>query len=167
MEGRTKMKFHSPMIVVADMDRSKRFYVEVMREEIEQDLGAYVVLKGGFSLMTQEQWRILTGDDIAPDKEAGHRFELYFEEDDLEVFVGELSRIPEIRSFTELAETAWGQRALRFFDPDGHVIEVAESMEAVVKRMLATGETAEKVSQKSMMPLSFVQACATEVEAGR
>lgn len=167
MEGRTEMKFHSPMIVVADMDRSKRFYVDVMHEAIEQDLGAYVVLEGGFSLMTQERWRTLTGDDPALVKEVGHRFELYFEEDDLEVFVEELSRIPEIKSFTALEETPWGQRALRFFDPDGHVIEVAEPMKAVVRRMLAMGETAEEVSRKSMMPLSFVQECATEVESGR
>jgi catechol 2,3-dioxygenase-like lactoylglutathione lyase family enzyme len=153
------------MIVVADIDRSKRFYVDVLHEAIEQDLGAYVVLGGGFSLMTQEQWRALTGEDPALDDEVGHRFELYFEEDDLERFVGELSRIPGIRSFTELKEAPWGQRALRFLDPDGHVIEVAESMEAVVRRMLATGETAEGVSRRSMMPLSFVQERATEVEA--
>ncbi|SDI41729.1 Catechol 2,3-dioxygenase [Sinosporangium album] len=161
------MKFHSPMIVVADIDRSKRFYVDVLHEEIEQDLGVYVVLKGGFSLMAQEQWKALTGDDAALGKEVGHRFELYFEEDDLERFVEELTRVPGIKSFTDLTETSWGQRALRFFDPDGHVIEVAESMEAVVRRMLATGEPAEEVSRKSMMPLSFVQERAAEVEAGR
>jgi lactoylglutathione lyase len=160
------MKFHSPMIVVADMDRSKRFYVEVLHEAIEQDLGPYVVLAGGFSLMTREQWQILTGDDPAQGERAGHHFELYFEEDDLEGFVEELSRVPDIRSFTPLQETPWGQRALRLLDPDGHVIEVAESMKAVVRRMLATGEAVEEVSRKSMMPLPFVQDCATQVEVG-
>lgn len=158
------MRFHSPMIVVADMDRSKRFYLEVLHETIEQDLGPYVVLRGGFSLMTQEQWQTLTGDDPASGTEVGHRFELYFEEDDLEGFVKELSKTPGIRFFTPLKETPWGQRALRLFDPDGNVIEVAESMKAVVRRMLATGEAAEEVSRKSMMPLSFVHECT--VEAG-
>jgi lactoylglutathione lyase len=159
------MKFHSPMILVADVDRSKRFYVEVLREEIEQDLGPYVVLRGGFSLMTQEQWRTLTGEDAALDRPAGRRFELYFEEDDLEGFVAQLSRTPDISTFTPLQETAWGQRALRLFDPDGHVIEVAESMKAVVGRMLATGETVAGAAQKSMMPLSFVQECADSAAA--
>ena len=90
----------------------------------------------------------LDGDSAGPgDQRAGHRFELYFEEDDLDGFVEELSNVPGVESFTALKETPWGQRALRFFDPDGHVIEVAESMEAAVKRMLAAGGTVEEVSQ--------------------
>lgn len=161
------MKFHSPMIIVVDMERSKRFYVEVLREVIEQDLGAYVVLRGGFSLMTQKQWLELTGEDAALGAEVGRRFELYFEEDDLEGFVEELSRIPGLKTFTPLTETPWGQRALRVFDPDGHVIEVAESMKAVVGRMLAAGNTVEEASRKSMMPLSFVQERSAEAEARR
>jgi hypothetical protein len=80
-------------------------------------------------------------------------------------FVAQLSRTPDIGTFTPLQETAWGQRALRLFDPDGHVIEVAESMKAVVGRMLATRETVAGAAQKSMMPLSFVQECADSAAA--
>ncbi|MFZ5501107.1 MAG: glyoxalase, partial [Candidatus Micrarchaeota archaeon] len=49
-----------------------------------------------------------------------------------------------------------GQRVMRFYDPDGHVIEVGEAMEAVVWRFHREGMTHEEISARSSMPLEFV-----------
>ena len=35
---------------------------------------------------------------------------------------------------------------IRFYDPDGHIIEVGENMAMVVRRFLAAGMTMEEVS---------------------
>lgn len=43
---------------------------------------------------------------------------------------------------------SWGQRVIRFYDLDGHIIEVGESMKMVIKRFLASGMTMEEVSVK-------------------
>lgn len=37
---------------------------------------------------------------------------------------------------------------IRFYDLDGHIIEVGEDMKMVIKRFLATGMTMEEVSVK-------------------
>ncbi|XID91908.1 VOC family protein [Paenibacillaceae bacterium WGS1546] len=156
------MKFHSPMIIVSDIDKSKQFYVDVMQEEITQDLGSYVVFKGGFSMMTREKWTTFTGDAPASGDHFGHKFELYFEEDRIDDFWRKLDATPDIAKFTALEEAPWGQRTFRFLDPDKHVIEVAESMEAVVTRFLSSGMTVQEASEKSMMPIAFVQKCEAE-----
>lgn len=45
---------------------------------------------------------------------------------------------------------------MRFYDPDGYIIEVGEPLELVVKRFAQQGLSIEEVSQKSSMPLEFV-----------
>ena len=37
---------------------------------------------------------------------------------------------------------------IRFYDLDGHIIEVGEDMKTVIKRLLASGMTMEEVSTK-------------------
>ena len=45
-------------------------------------------------------------------------------------------------------EHGWGQRVVRFYDPDGHIIEVGEDLKMVIRRFLAAGMTMEEVSVK-------------------
>ena len=45
-------------------------------------------------------------------------------------------------------EHSWGQRVVRFYDLDGHIIEVGEEMKMVVERFLASGMTMEEVSRR-------------------
>ena len=51
--------------------------------------------------------------------------ELYFEEDDMEAFVKKLETLyPETEYVNRLMTHSWGQRVIRFYDPDGNLIEV-------------------------------------------
>jgi catechol 2,3-dioxygenase-like lactoylglutathione lyase family enzyme len=150
------------MIIVADITKSKQFYIDVLHEETELDLGNYVVFKGGFSMMTREQWNALTNDTPVTGNAAIHSFELYFEEDNIDAFVQQLDSYSGIIMFTPLEESPWGQRTVRFLDPDKHVIEVAESMEAVVNRFLSKRMTVQEVAEKTFMPVEFVQKCYDE-----
>ena len=47
-----------------------------------------------------------------------------------------------------MIEHSWGQRVIRFYDLDGHIIEVGEDMKMVIKRFLASGMTMEEISAK-------------------
>jgi hypothetical protein len=48
----------------------------------------------------------------------------------------------------EVIEHSWGQRVIRFYDPDGHIIEVGEDMKMVIKRFIASGMTMDEISVK-------------------
>ena len=51
--------------------------------------------------------------------------ELYFEEYDLDAFVEKLERLyPRIQYVNKLMTLSWGQKVVRFYDPDGNLIEV-------------------------------------------
>lgn len=54
-------------------------------------------------------------------------------------------------------EHAWGQRAVRFYNPDGHIIEVGENMKAACRRFLDNGMTVEQTSAR--MDVEYVKGC--------
>lgn len=74
--------------------------------------------------------------------------EIVFEEQDFDGFLRRLEEYPDMEYLGEVIEHSWGQRVIRFYDPDGHIIEVGEDMKMVIKRFLASGMTMEEISVK-------------------
>ena len=74
--------------------------------------------------------------------------EVVFEEQDFDGFLNRLKEYPEIEYLGEVIEHSWGQRVIRFYDLDGHLIEVGEDMKMVVRWFLNTGMTMEEVSER-------------------
>jgi catechol 2,3-dioxygenase-like lactoylglutathione lyase family enzyme len=151
------------MIIVDNIDESKRFYASILQTSVTLDLTSYIVTEG-FSMMTRDKWNEIAEQNAAPADETAHSFELYFEEDAIDDFALKL-KTGGIVPFNPLSESAWGQKSIRFLDPDGYVIEVAESMKAAVKRALISGMTTDEAAIKTMMPLEFARRC--EAELGR
>lgn len=55
--------------------------------------------------------------------------------------------------------TFLGQRVVRFYDLDKHIIEVGENMKIVCKRFLNGGMTPEQVAERMDVPIEFVIDC--------
>ena len=58
-----------------------------------------------------------------------------------------------------LVEHRWGQRVVRFYDPDKHIIEVGEKLDTVILRFMEQGLSAEEIAIRMDIPLDFVTAC--------
>ena len=54
-------------------------------------------------------------------------------------------------------EHSWGQRAVRFYDPDRHIIEVGEDITMVVKRFAAQNMTVAQIAKRMDVPEDFVR----------
>lgn len=148
------MKYTGICIMVEDMEVAKRFYTEALSQHIVMDMGQNVTFEGGFSL--QSEYQRLMG---IPQKDVTHRsnsFELYFEEDDLDQVISRLKAHGNVEFQHEKRETPWGQYNILFYDPDGHLIEVGETMTALVKRFVKQGLSIEQVSQRTGLPLEAV-----------
>ena len=77
-----------------------------------------------------------------------NNMELCFEEQDFDGFLNKLKKYPNVECLGEVIEHSWGQRVIRFYDLDGHIIEVGEDMKMVIKRFLSSGMTLEEASAK-------------------
>ena len=130
------MKYTSTLLAVTDMEKSKQFYHDVLGLDIVADFGANVTLTGGVVLQTMDTWKsFIRTDKVILPNNAG---ELYFEEDNIDAFCNHLKSF-EISYVHELFEHRWGQRVIRFYDPDKHIIEVGETLGAVVHRFIESG----------------------------
>jgi catechol 2,3-dioxygenase-like lactoylglutathione lyase family enzyme len=153
------VKYTSVLLAVRDMERSRRFYREVLGLEVTADFGANVTLTGGISLQTADTWEKLIrrkDDEIVFRNNAA---ELYFEEDRIGDFAAKLAAMPDIVYVHPLLEHPWGQRAVRFYDPDGHIIEVGENMAAAVQRFLDSGLSVGETAARMDVPEDYVRTC--------
>lgn len=147
------MKYTATLLAVTDMERSKRFYEQALGLRVTADFGANVTLGGILTLQTVESWQgFIRGRDIAFRNNAG---ELYFETDDLDGFLARL-RPFDVEFVHPPLTHRWGQRAVRFYDPDGHMIEVGEEMGLVMRRFAEQGLSLEQIARRMDVPLSMV-----------
>ena len=109
------MKLKNVLIVAEDIERSKKFYKDLF--------GLDVILDNeGLVLQDKTIWKSFIDKDIIPENNA---CELYFEEKDLEGFVKKLEAYETpIVYVNRLMQHSWGQKVVRFYDPDGNLIEV-------------------------------------------
>lgn len=148
------MKYAGTLIAVKDMEISKCFYHDVLGLDVAADFGANVMLDGGIFLQTLDTWeQFIRTDNVILQNNAG---EMYFEEEDIDAFSEHL-RSFEINYVHELLEHPWGQRVVRFYDPDGHIIEVGEMIKAVIERFLKSGMTLEEVAERMDVPVEYVR----------
>ncbi len=110
------------LIVVSDIEQSKRFYQEVFGLRVVSDFGDNVILTEGLVLQAQKSWEQLIETDIV----TGNASELFFAEDNMEAFLCSLENFPDARIVKDVRENSWGKRVVMLQDPDGHLIEVAE-----------------------------------------
>ena len=116
------MKLKNVLIVVKDIRRSLRFYQELFGFELVQDNDGNMILTEGLVLQEERYWKEFLGREIVPESNS---CELYFEEADLKGFVEKLERCyPEVRYVNRWMTHSWGQTVVRFYDPDGNLIEV-------------------------------------------
>lgn len=150
------MEMKNPMLVVTDINRSVAFYEKVLGLRVVMDFGANKTLTGGLALQTLKSWREFIGtDDVAF---GGKNSEVYFEEDQFDEFVKKLQQY-EVAYVHPVKEHSWGQRVVRIYDPDKHIIEIGENMKAVCKRFLDDGMTPEQAAKRMDVPMEFVEAC--------
>ena len=120
------MRLKNVLIAVNDMDRAIRFYKEIFGLQVILDQDGNVIMSEGLVLQDAKLWQQFLGKDLIS---KNNMTELYFEEPDIEHFVKKLEESDfEIEYVNELMEHSWGQKVIRFYDPDGNLIEVGSPM---------------------------------------
>ena len=148
------MKFHSAVIIVKDIERTKKFYCDLMDQTIKYDFGKNVTFESGFAI-----WE-LRDENIIKRKlntlECGNPLELYFEDENIEVIYKKLKE-KNVKFLHDIQEEPWGQRTVRFFDPDGHLLEVGEPLHTFVRNLYKQDMTIDQIVEKSGISIEHVK----------
>lgn len=116
------IKLKNYLIVVEDIERSKAFYWTMFDLFVVKDFGENVILSSGLVLQEKKTWEGLLGERAV----VGNMTELFFEESNFDAFLEKMEH-ENIKVVSEMLENSWGKRCIRIADPDGHLIEIAES----------------------------------------
>ena len=120
------MRLKNILIVVKDIERAKQFYHDLFGLEMILDNDGNMILTEGLVLQEEKYWKEFIGRAIIPENNS---CELYFEEADIEGFIERLERYyPEVKYVNRLMMHSWEQKVIRFYDPDGKLIEVGTPM---------------------------------------
>ena len=120
------MKLKNVLIVVKDIEKAREFYHDLFGLEMVADNGGNMILTDGLVLQEEKYWTEFLGRPVIP---RNNSCELYFEERDIERFIGKLEELcPDVTYVNTLMTHRWGQKVIRFYDPDGNLIEVGTPM---------------------------------------
>ncbi|MGC6770195.1 VOC family protein [Enterococcus sp. LJL128] len=150
------MKFKGPMLVVKDIERTKKFYTELLGLRVISDLGENATFTGGLSVQTENSWMMFTKCSQDFFRYQGNDVEMYFEEEDFDGFITKIKKA-DIPTIEEALVMPWGQRVVRLYDPDKHIIEVGEELKLMMKRLHKEGYSVEDLVEKTFMKKGIIE----------
>jgi len=165
MNMKNKMSRAGILLDVNDFAKARNFYETVMEQEIEEVIGGdHINYKSGMALQRDYKGIVEGSKDFAATptgakleiKTKANNYQLAFEVEDIDYWQAKI-KASGVEIIHDVHEYVWGQRVIRFYDPDGHIIELGEDLEVVAKRFLAQGLTAQEVSERFGYPLEYVQ----------
>lgn len=116
------MRLKNTLIVVSDIEKSIDFYRELFGLIVKVNNDGNVIMTEGLVLQDAKIWKESIKKDVIC---RNNSTELYFEESNIEGFIKKLESYKEpIEYVNRLIEHEWGQKVVRFYDPDGNLIEV-------------------------------------------
>jgi catechol 2,3-dioxygenase-like lactoylglutathione lyase family enzyme len=124
------LKFVNTIVFVKDMAVSKAFYTETLGLQVIGDHGAFLLFENHLALHQARELAVTVWKGDAPsgsDQLQGRQNVLiYFETSELEDTFTRLK--DQVKLIHPIEQQAWGQMVFRFYDPDGHVIEIGEPL---------------------------------------
>lgn len=116
------MRLRNVLIVVKDIERSKKYYHDLFGLEMIVNNDGNMILTEGLVLQDEGIWKSFVNSDVSY---RNNSCELYFEESDIEAFAKKLETLyPQTEYVNRLMTHSWGQQVIRFYDLDGNLIEV-------------------------------------------
>lgn len=149
------IKFICPLITVANIEKSRRFYENILNQKVKFDFGENITFEGDFAIHLQSHFQNLINlkEIIRPSNSC----ELYFESDEIDELFKKL-KSAEVVFVHEMREQPWRQKVARFYDPDYNLLEVGESMESLIKRLSLDGMSCAEIISATGLPEAFVKA---------
>jgi len=157
LDNNENPKYNSTVFFVDNVDKSKKFYTDIIGQKIEMDFGRCVGFIGGFAIWDATYASNMMGLGKSIEQPLGKgNVEIYFEINDLNSLFDRIKK-ENINFVHETKEQPWGQRCFRIYDPDNHIIEFGEPMPTVIKRFSSQGLSIEEIVKKTLMPLEIVK----------
>lgn len=151
------LKLASFVLFVKDVSVSKKFYEEMLEQEVLMDISNINVgFKSGLALWEQKYATNTIFEKNISSNNEKHDHEIYFETSNLDQMYEKMIN-NKVNLLHPIKVQPWQQRVFRVYDPDNFIIEIAETMEEVIRRLHNDGMKIDTISEKTFMPKEVVE----------
>lgn len=151
-----QFRMKSASLIVKDKEKSRAFYERILGVktlDIEDDTYIIIEPESRFALRTEEAFKAQTG--LTSSENGGAVIALLAE--NFDKFLKNLEE-NDVEYVHKVKELPTGQRVVRIYDPDKHVIEILEDYIEVMDRLLKSGISSKQIAEKLDVPQTTVEA---------
>jgi catechol 2,3-dioxygenase-like lactoylglutathione lyase family enzyme len=156
---------HSTIVYCKDIKKSRKFYETILGFKVDQDFIDVVFYEEGVAVWEIKETHSLSkmlGKGFF--ESGGKPFELYFEINDWDTFTNEMEE-QDIEYLQVPHMEPWGQRTVRFLDPDLNIVEVGEPLEVFIRRLYEDGKSKEEIAEMNGLSIEEVERILTVLHA--
>lgn len=136
------MKYMGPLLIVSDLKKSRYFYETLLQQVVNSANDESIIFKGALTLYSKSKYEKLLNKEISYYSNSSV---LYFETHDIETAYS-LMKNEKVTFVHTIKKQPWLQKVMRVYDYDGHLLEIGESVNTTVKRLLSEGYSKSKIS---------------------
>lgn len=145
------------VLFVNDVSKSKDFYHTILGQEVILDIeGINVSFKGGLGLWDKKYAQINIFGKLKAEGKSDD-IEIYLETTDIDEAFKRIEK-SGVKIIHSISVQPWQQKVFRINDPDGFIVEVAEKMDDVIRRLNKECLSSGEISAKTFMPEEYVNA---------
>jgi catechol 2,3-dioxygenase-like lactoylglutathione lyase family enzyme len=126
----TMVKFANTIVFVKDIEESKRFYSDILGLKVISNYEVLIIYENGFVIQqARSLYKTIYKKELEiPTKKQGRdNIDIYFECNNLEDIYDKLVK-NNVKFIHPIERQSWGQYVMRFYDPDGHIVEIGNPM---------------------------------------
>ncbi|HEY9123808.1 MAG TPA: VOC family protein [Bacteroidales bacterium] len=121
--------FYNTIVFVHNLTVSKHFYEKIIGLKVEQSYETIVFFENHFVIHEAEAIisTIYGPKQQTKEKQGQNNLLIYFETDDIHASYQNMVN-NKVNIIHPIIKQQWGQQVFRFYDPDGHIVEIGEAM---------------------------------------
>jgi catechol 2,3-dioxygenase-like lactoylglutathione lyase family enzyme len=120
------IRFRHSIALVRDMEESKHFYRDVLGLAIVQDFETFVLFQNDFAIHRADLFYEYINKPYHGEKMGHDNVDFYLTTTDLDNVRDKL-KDNQVMFIHDIKQMAWGEKVIRVYDPDGHILEIGDA----------------------------------------
>jgi catechol 2,3-dioxygenase-like lactoylglutathione lyase family enzyme len=121
-----EIKFQHSIALVKDIAVSKHFYQDIIGLTVEADYDNIIIFQNNFAIHKADVFYEYINKPYHGEKMGHNNVDFYFTTNDLDGFEQKLKE-SDVSFIHKIRQHEWGEKVIRIYDPDGHIIEIGDA----------------------------------------
>lgn len=122
-----EIRFRHSIALVKSIEESKRFYRDIIGLKVIREFDTFILFQDEFAIHAADLFYTYLNKPYHGEKMGHDNVDFYFTTSDLEGMQKKLKE-EKVAFIHEIYKHAWGEKVIRVYDPDGHILEIGDAL---------------------------------------